>query len=197
MDKSKTMEILRSMKFMQRKEEAKRRELFEADQKRRMEERLHKPSAAGSGTSGAGDGSFVTPAINGPSTDTGRKTATIFYDVNFPRELYSHSRLSFAAKALATASSSSVAGAGAEEAREFQQREKEEEDCGSRHGGGAEHSSDDGEYWEDINEKDATAVEFGNKKKRFCVKSNAPKLPKDLERKVSGVKRKRRGGRGE
>ncbi|KAG5478180.1 hypothetical protein CUR178_04894 [Leishmania enriettii] len=93
MDKAKTLEVLRGMKFMQRKEEAKRRAAFEVAQREQIERQLLHPGTGSSGASrGTSDGgSFaLRPYRNG-----GQTRATVLYDDTFPAYAYGLSRRSF------------------------------------------------------------------------------------------------------
>jgi hypothetical protein len=80
MDKAKTLEVLRSMKFMQRKEEAKRRATFEVAQREEIERHLHADDSGNVAASGQRGG----PA-----------RATLLYDDAVPASFYGLARRSF------------------------------------------------------------------------------------------------------
>ncbi|KPA79057.1 hypothetical protein ABB37_05590 [Leptomonas pyrrhocoris] len=82
MDKAKTLEVLRGMKFMQRKEEAKRRATFEVAQREEIEHHLHADSTSG------------TTAAPGKRRG-GPARATVLYDDALPSNLYGLARRSF------------------------------------------------------------------------------------------------------
>ncbi|KPI88938.1 hypothetical protein ABL78_1983 [Leptomonas seymouri] len=81
MDKAKTLEVLRGMKFMQRKEEAKRRATFEVAQREALERHLHN------------DDSGSTAALS--RKHSGPARATVLYDDAFPSSFYALSRRAF------------------------------------------------------------------------------------------------------
>ncbi|KAG5500694.1 hypothetical protein JIQ42_04717 [Leishmania sp. Namibia] len=93
MDKAKTLEVLRGMKFMQRKEEAKRRAAFEVAQREQIERQLLHPGTGSSGASGgtSDGGSFALR----PYRSGGQARATVLYDDTFPAYAYGLSRRSF------------------------------------------------------------------------------------------------------
>ncbi|KAG5503944.1 hypothetical protein GH5_04800 [Leishmania sp. Ghana 2012 LV757] len=93
MDKVKTLEVLRGMKFMQRKEEAKRRAAFEVAQREQIERQLLHPGTDSSGVSGgpSDGGSFALR----PYRSGGQARATVLYDDTFPAYAYGLSRRSF------------------------------------------------------------------------------------------------------
>ncbi|AYU79132.1 hypothetical protein, conserved [Leishmania donovani] len=93
MDKAKTLEMLRGMKFMQRKEEAKRRAAFEVAQRDEIERQLLHCGTGSSGASGGvSDGG--SSALRDRGCD-GPFRATVLYDDSFPTHAYSLSRRSF------------------------------------------------------------------------------------------------------
>ncbi|CAG9574516.1 conserved hypothetical protein [Leishmania major strain Friedlin] len=93
MDKAKTLEVLRGMKFMQRKEEAKRRAAFEVAQRDEIERQLLHPGTGSSGASGGvSDGGSSALRDRGGG---GPVRATVLYDDSFPTHAYSLSRRSF------------------------------------------------------------------------------------------------------
>ncbi|KAI5688102.1 hypothetical protein MNV84_04138 [Leishmania braziliensis] len=93
MDKAKTLEVLRGMKFMQRKEEAKRRAAFEVAQREEIERQLLNPGTDSSGVSrGTSDGG---PSELRHSRGDGPARATVLYDDSFPAQAYGLSRRSF------------------------------------------------------------------------------------------------------
>ncbi|KAG5477702.1 hypothetical protein LSCM1_04998 [Leishmania martiniquensis] len=89
MDKAKTLEVLRGMKFMQRKEEAKRRAAFEVAQREEIERQLLHPSAGNSGASGGGSSAV------GQDRGGGKSRVTVLYDDAFPARAYGMSRRRF------------------------------------------------------------------------------------------------------
>ncbi|GET88888.1 hypothetical protein, conserved [Leishmania tarentolae] len=93
MDKAKTLEVLRGMKFMQRKEEAKRRAAFEVAQRDEIERHLLHPGGGSCGASGGhsdgGSSAVVHPGGGGPAR------ATVLHDDSFPAHAYSLSRRRF------------------------------------------------------------------------------------------------------
>ncbi|RNF26500.1 uncharacterized protein Tco025E_01205 [Trypanosoma conorhini] len=191
MDKSKTLEVLRGMKFMQRKEETKRRELFELDQQKRLEEQLQAASGAGNGVSGV--------SIAQSPLATKRCGATILYDTGFPRESYNFARRSFLRKvsyAEKVADTSTAAGAaeGTSDGAGCGGKEKSassETPQEGPHRGDAEGAPSDGGEG-DATEYDPTAVCGGDGGKRFCVNLRAPALPKGLAKQVAAEKRQKR-----
>lgn len=90
MDKAKTLEVLRGMKFMQRKEEAKRRATFEVAQRDEIERQLLRPGgdAGSAGATGSRRGLAA-------GTAAAPTRATVLYDDSFPAHAYSFSRRSF------------------------------------------------------------------------------------------------------
>ncbi|CCD14694.1 unnamed protein product [Trypanosoma congolense IL3000] len=189
MDMTKTMEVLRRMKFMQRVEEAKRRELFEADQRRQMEERMHSKSSNGMH-------SGVSPPPLGMTSDSlplvaERKVATIISSVSFPRELYSVSRMSFCSKAAISPNEEAISEVREGERSKVEKHMDEKKKINLDHlNKDAEKNLSEGEE-DSYDMEDVTAVRYDDRKDRFCVKSNAPPLPKALSRKVKAKKRRR------
>ncbi|EAN87066.1 hypothetical protein C3747_69g146 [Trypanosoma cruzi] len=193
MDKTKTLEMLSGMKFMQRKEETKRRQRLEIDQQKQLEEQMQAKSGARHGTSGM--------SIGSASPFTRKKaTATILYDSGFPRESYSLARRSFLRKVSSTSVSTNVAedtavgpsgggGECVEDAKCAGNENFEEEphrgDTEDVHSAGSEDEDDATMY-------DPTAVGGNSSGKRFCVKLRAPALPKGLEKQVVAEERKKR-----
>lgn len=96
MDKAKTLEVLRGMKFMQRKEEAKRRALFEAEQREEIESRLAGGSSddhGGAPASSSEGFSHTAASCHGRGGD--QAGPTILYDLAFPTSAYALSRRVF------------------------------------------------------------------------------------------------------
>lgn len=93
MDKARTLEVLRGMKFMQRKEEAKRRATFEVAQREKIERQLH---ANGGDNSGSG-ASHLTGSTADPTSikRSGSARATVLYDDVFPTNFYRLARCAF------------------------------------------------------------------------------------------------------
>ncbi|KAK7195743.1 hypothetical protein NESM_000504900 [Novymonas esmeraldas] len=89
MDKSKTLEVLRGMKFMQRKEEAKRRATFEVAQRAELEQQFVHAGSGGDDSGGVG------ASTSGPRHVSGAARAIILYDDAFPMQGYGLSRRSF------------------------------------------------------------------------------------------------------
>ncbi|EKF39408.1 hypothetical protein MOQ_000367 [Trypanosoma cruzi marinkellei] len=195
MDKSKTLEMLSGMKFMQRKEETKRRQRLEMDQQKQLEEQLQAKSGARHGTNEMSIGS-ASPFIRK------KVTATILYDSGFPRESYTLARRSFLRKVSSNSASTNVAedaavgpsgggggggcGEGAKCAgNENSEAEPHSGDMDDVHSGGSGDEDDAAMY-------DPTAVGGNSSSKRFCVNLRAPTLPKGLAKQVVAEKRKKR-----
>ncbi|KEG12477.1 hypothetical protein DQ04_01681070 [Trypanosoma grayi] len=186
MDKAKTLEVLRGMKFMQRKEETKRRELFEVDQQKQLEKRLR-------AAAGAMDGDPTVPLSHAQPAGKVSGFATIVYDNSFPRESYNLARRSFFRKSSPPPSASVAATAedamGGSDLRA--KRERDAENCGvgdQREEEEEEDASSDG--CDDAGD-DPTAV-GGGSTRRFCVRVNAPVLPKGLARQVANEREQKR-----
>ena len=77
MDKARTLEVLRGMKFMQRKEEAKRRATFEVAQREKIERQLH---ANGGDNSGSGASHLTGSTADPTSTNFYRLARCAFTD---------------------------------------------------------------------------------------------------------------------
>ncbi|ESL11066.1 hypothetical protein TRSC58_01193 [Trypanosoma rangeli SC58] len=191
MDKSKTLEVLRGMKFMQRKEETKRRELFEIDQQKQLEEQLQVASGAGHATRGVSIG----------QSPLARKwrSATILYDTGFPRESYSFARRSFVHKVSASekvADSNTAAGATDDTSNGAEPNRKEKsasyEPCQAEPHCGDAKDAHSTSSQEDETAEDPTVVCVSSGSKRFCVNSRAPALPKGLAKQVAAEKRQKR-----
>ncbi|KAG5492960.1 hypothetical protein JKF63_01540 [Porcisia hertigi] len=93
MDKAKTLEVLRGMKFMQRKEEAKRRAAFEVSQREEIERELLQPGLGRSHTNGGANESSSSALLG--IRRGGPARATILYDDSFHTHIYQLSRCSF------------------------------------------------------------------------------------------------------
>ncbi|KAG8346307.1 hypothetical protein TRVL_02859 [Trypanosoma vivax] len=179
------MEVLRNLKFMQRKEEMKRRELFELNQQKQFEERLSLMPFGSVGANDEAKGAASTYSAALSSSGVQRNTRTILFNKHFPRELYSLSRRTFTGGQ--NASSATDKGASANAVGSSRLKTDHNKDALS--GDDRDEEEDGSEAETDVS--DPTAVSYGSKGERFCVRTNAPALPKSLEKKMSGTKRKR------